>query len=252
MDPSNADAIYVNGLCSYYYKGAMDVGLAYFQKALELYPDHGRARAMQIKAQNLKSKKDLGDNLFNAGRFSDAHQIYTEAIEIDPLNAIINLRLYFSRALTNSNIGNYQNAIQDCTCALKISPKSFEVLELRAKCYKAIENYEECVKDYVVAQEIQKTTENELALKDVWNTIRRNILLRYKNRFETLIMIVIHNFNVHPKFHSPHFSVKQKMKKLPATNSSRRETIQRHCNIMIKRSDCVPKIMVIIPAVGDV
>lgn len=158
----------------------MDMGLGYFQKALKLRPDHGKAHAMQIKAANLKSKKEMGDNLFSAGQFNCAHQIYTEALKIDPLNAIINLRLYSSRALTNSYIGNYQNAIKDCTCALKINPKSLQLLELRAKCYKQIENYEESLKDYAAAQEIQQTAENERALKEIWIIIKRNIVFGYK------------------------------------------------------------------------
>ena len=56
------------------------------------------------------------------GKFREAHKLYTEALEIDPLNADINSKLLYNRALMNSKIGNIRDAITDCSDALKTNP----------------------------------------------------------------------------------------------------------------------------------
>lgn len=172
-DSSSADAIFVRGLCLYY-KDNLDKGLAHFQQVLALDPDHNKARIMRLKAKNLKEKKENGNNLFKAGKFRDAHKMYTEALDIDPLNKDINSKLYCNRALMNSKMGNIRDAIADCTSALGTNPNYLKVLLLRAKCYNDMENYEECVKDYEAALKIEKTYEVKQALKEAKIALKRS------------------------------------------------------------------------------
>lgn len=58
-DSSNAEAVYVRGLCLYY-KDNLEKGLIHFERALSLDPDNKNAREMRLKAKNLKEKKELG------------------------------------------------------------------------------------------------------------------------------------------------------------------------------------------------
>lgn len=208
MDAASADAVYVRGLCLYY-NDNIDKGLTHFQRALALDPDHKNARVMRVKAKNLKEKKEegkwiceclmyhfetrsthqhrklhktfflcvysfAGNKLFKSGKFRDAHALYTQALEIDPLNADINSKLYYNRALVNSKIGNIRDAISDCTSVLKVNQNYLKALLLRAKCQNDMENYEECVKDYEAALKMEKTIEIKNLLKDAKLALKRS------------------------------------------------------------------------------
>lgn len=168
-DPSNADVVYVAGLCSYY-KSDLDHGLTYFQKALDLEPSHNKAGPMQFKAKNLKQKKENGDHLFKAGKFRDAHKMYTAALLIDSLNSDFNAKLHFNRALMSSKIGN---SIADCTRALGLSPNYVKALLLRGKCHNDMNAFTEGIKDYECALMISKTSEIENSLKEAKAALKR-------------------------------------------------------------------------------
>lgn len=162
---TNADAIYVRGL-TLYYSDNLDKGLLHFERALQLDPDHKKAKAMRIKAKQLKERKEKGNEFFKSGKFKDAQMVYTEALALDPLNKDINSKLYYNRALVNSKLGNIREAITDCTCALDINEKYMKALLQRAKLHYSLENFEECVKDYEKALKFEKTMEIKNLLKD--------------------------------------------------------------------------------------
>lgn len=58
-DSTNADAVYVRGLCLYYGDN-LEKGLTHFQRVLTLDPEHKNAKVMRIKAKNLKEKRENG------------------------------------------------------------------------------------------------------------------------------------------------------------------------------------------------
>lgn len=171
-DPSNADVFYVAGLSSYY-KCDLDQGLKYFEQALGVEPGHNKAHSMQIKAKNLNEKKESGDNLFKAGKFHDAHKMYTEALQIDSLNSDFNAKLYFNRALMESKMGNHENAIADCAHALDLSPRYLKALLLRGKCHNDINDFKKGIKDYESALKISNTTEIRNSLKEAKAALKR-------------------------------------------------------------------------------
>lgn len=171
-DPSNADVVYVAGLCAYY-KSDLDHGLIYFQKTLDMEPGHNKAKTMQLKAKNLKQKKENGDHLFKAGKFRDAHKMYTAALLIDSLNSDFNAKLYFNRALMSSKIGNSIDTIADCTKALDLSPNYVKALLLRGKCHNDMNDFREGIKDYESALKISKTSEIENSLKEAKAALKR-------------------------------------------------------------------------------
>ncbi|XP_055636030.1 dnaJ homolog subfamily C member 7 isoform X2 [Toxorhynchites rutilus septentrionalis] len=162
---TNADAIYVRGL-TLYYSDNLEKGLLHFERALQLDPDHKRAKTMRIKAKHLKERKERGNELFKTGKFREAQAVYTEALALDPLNKDINSKLYYNRALVSSKLGNMREAITDCTCALNLNEKYMKALLQRAKLHYNLENFEECVKDYEKALKFEKTVELKNLLKD--------------------------------------------------------------------------------------
>lgn len=191
IDPLNTDAVYISGLYSYY-KGDLGSGLTYFQKALALDPDHIKARIMRFKAKNLKEKKDEGDCLFRTGRFREAHDVYTETLKIDSSNVNFNAKVHFNRALMITKMmWNMKGAIDDTTTALKMVPNYVKAYLLRAKCHNEMKNYDECVKDYEAALNIENSSEIKRLLNDVTHKLKRCIIIDNWTIFAKLLMYVI-------------------------------------------------------------
>lgn len=70
------------------------------------------------------------------------------------------------RLVFTFQLGNLQDAVSDCTNALKINDKYTKALIKRARCYYELENFEESVKDYEAAYKMDKSNEIKHALKD--------------------------------------------------------------------------------------
>lgn len=173
LDSTSADAIYVRGLC-FYYTDNLEKGIKHFELALQLDPDHAKARELRQKCKQIKDMKENGNFLFKAGRYREAQNMYTEALKIDEFNSDINSKLLYNRALVNSKMGNTRDAIADCTKVLQINARYLKALLLRARCYNILEKYEECVNDYETASQIQKTPELKKLLRDAKFALKKS------------------------------------------------------------------------------
>ena len=67
------------------------------------------------QAKHLKAKKEEGNLAFKKGSLAEALKLYSEALEIDPLNKATNAKLYFNRATVQARLNNNQEAIGDCS-----------------------------------------------------------------------------------------------------------------------------------------
>lgn len=173
LDNTSADAIYVRGLCCFYTDN-LDKGIKHFELALQLDPDHTKAKEMRTKSKTIKEKKENGNFMFKSGRFREAHTMYSEALKVDELNNDINSKLLYNRALVNSKMGNTRDAISDCTKVLQINSQYLKALLLRARCYNILEKYEECVNDYETATHINKTPEIKKLLRDAKFALKKS------------------------------------------------------------------------------
>ncbi|XP_075732979.1 dnaJ homolog subfamily C member 7 isoform X1 [Rhipicephalus microplus] len=162
-EPTNADAMYVRGLC-FYYEDNIDKALQHFQQVLRLAPDHKKASAAYKKARILKSKKDEGNEAFSKGNFQEAFNIYTGALEVDPSNKLANSKLYFNRATVCSKINKLNQTLEDCTTAISLNQDYLKAYMRRAKTYMDLEMYEEAVRDYERIFRKEHTLENKRLL----------------------------------------------------------------------------------------
>ncbi|KAM4531431.1 dnaJ homolog subfamily C member 7 isoform 3-T3 [Odontesthes bonariensis] len=109
MDSTNADALYVRGLCLYY-EDCIDKAVQFFVQALRMAPDHDKARlACRLK--------------------------------------------------------KLDQAIEDCTKAIKLDETYIKAYLRRAQCYMDTEQYEEAVRDYEKVYQTEKTKEHKHLLK---------------------------------------------------------------------------------------
>ncbi|XP_003961244.1 dnaJ homolog subfamily C member 7-like [Takifugu rubripes] len=164
LDSTNADALYVRGLCLYY-EDCIDKAVQFFIQALRMAPDHEKARLACRNAKALKAKKDEGNQAFKKFNFEAAYQLYTEALAIDPNNIKTNAKLYCNRATAGAKLNKVNQTIEDCTNAIKLDDTYIKAYLRRAQSYMDTEQYEEAVRDYEKVYQTEKTSEHKHLLK---------------------------------------------------------------------------------------
>jgi len=146
-DSMNADAMYVRGLCLYY-EDFVDKAFTHFQQVLRLAPDHQRAKATYKRAKSLKQKKEEGNAAFKANNWTAAHELYSQALEIDPCNKATNAKLYFNRATVAAKLKKFAESASDCDEALKRDEKYLKAYLRRGRSYMEMEKYDEAIRDF--------------------------------------------------------------------------------------------------------
>ncbi|KTF92142.1 hypothetical protein cypCar_00036029 [Cyprinus carpio] len=173
MDSTNGDALYVRGLCLYY-EDCIDKAVQFFVQALRMAPDHEKARLACRNAKALKAKKEEGNKAFKEGSYEEAYDLYSEALTIDPNNIKTNAKLYCNRATVGSKLNKLDQAIEDCTKAIKLDETYIKAYMRRAQCYMDTEQYEEAVRDYEKVYQTEKTKEHKSLLKNAQLELKKS------------------------------------------------------------------------------
>ncbi|EPY82313.1 dnaJ subfamily C member 7 isoform 1-like protein [Camelus ferus] len=173
MDSTNADALYVRGLCLYY-EDCIEKAVQFFVQALRMAPDHEKACVACRNAKALKAKKEDGNKAFKEGNYKLAYELYTEALRIDPNNIKTNAKLYCNRGTVNSKLRKLDDAIEDCTNAVKLDDTYIKAYLRRAQCYMDTEQYEEAVRDYEKVYQTEKTKEHKQLLKNAQMELKKS------------------------------------------------------------------------------
>jgi tetratricopeptide (TPR) repeat protein len=95
--------------------------------------------------------------LFKQGKYSDAAEAYTAALEVDPENADANAKLLCNRGNCNLKMRQYLEAEEDCTAALGLDSKYAKAYALRGEARIELEMYEEALQDYDVATDLDQS-----------------------------------------------------------------------------------------------
>jgi len=154
-DSMNADAMYVRGLCLYY-EDFVDKAFTHFQQVLRLAPDHQMAKDTYKRAKTLKQMKEEGNGAFKSSQWSKAHELYTQALQIDPCNKATNAKLYFNRATVAAKLKKFTESVNDCDEALKLDEGYLKALVRRGRSYMEMEKYEEAVRDFEQVHKMER------------------------------------------------------------------------------------------------
>ncbi|ETN46126.1 uncharacterized protein HMPREF1541_00310 [Cyphellophora europaea CBS 101466] len=153
QNPNDAEAI-VLAARSFYLKdeklgGKSDYDRAeqYFRQALSLDPDNSDARTWLRTMKKLDRARNEANDMFKKGRFSDAVDMYTDAVKIDSKNRVTNAKLICNRALCRMRLKEYELARDDCDQALKLDPTYTKAKRTRAKATGESGDWEQAVKD---------------------------------------------------------------------------------------------------------
>merc|ERR1712184_158186 len=154
-DSMNADAMYVRGLCLYY-EDFVDKAFSHFQQVLRLAPDHQQAKDTYKRAKALKQMKEEGNLAFKTSDWKKAHELYSQALQIDPHNKATNAKLYFNRATVDAKLRNYQDSVADCNEAIKLDEKYLKAFLRRGRSYMELEQYDEAVHDFEHVNKLER------------------------------------------------------------------------------------------------
>jgi tetratricopeptide (TPR) repeat protein len=105
---------------------------------------------MATTNQNQNQNQEIAEKIkteanvhFNKNEFKKAIEMYTQAIQIFPRNAIY----YSNRALAYIKLEEYGRALEDANKAIELDPKYIKAYFRRGCCYLALGKYVEALQD---------------------------------------------------------------------------------------------------------
>ena len=139
------DALVLRGR-ALYAQGDNDKALQHFRQALSCDPDFKDALKYLRMVQKLSRMKEEGNDHFKRGRYQEAIDVYSQALEVDPMNKGTNSKIFLNRALCNLKKNDPEAAIADSTRALELDPSYTKARKTRANAYGESGNWEEAVR----------------------------------------------------------------------------------------------------------
>lgn len=140
------DALVLRGR-ALYAQGENDKATQHFRQALNCDPDFKDAVKYLRMVQKLERTKEEGNVAFKAGRFQEAIDTYTKALEVDPSNKNTNSKILQNRALCYTRLKKWTSATADCDKALELDPSYTKAKKTRAKAMGESGNWEEAVRE---------------------------------------------------------------------------------------------------------
>lgn len=136
-----------------YGQGENEKAIQHFRQALSYDPDMKAAVKYMRMVQKLDRMKEEGNSHFKAGRYTEAVETYTNALEVDKGNKGTNSKILNNRAMCYSRLKKYDSAIEDCDNAIKLDPSYTKARKTRAKALGEGGNWEEAVRAYKTISE---------------------------------------------------------------------------------------------------
>jgi DnaJ homolog subfamily C member 7 len=136
-----------------YAQGENDKAIQHFRQAIACDPDYKDAVKYLRMVQKLDKMKEEGNTHFKSGRYQAALDVYSAALEIDPLNKGTNSKILNNRAMCYSKQKQYSKAIEDCDRAIQLDPSYTKARKTRAKALGEGGDWEEAVRAYKAIQE---------------------------------------------------------------------------------------------------
>lgn len=146
------DALVLRGR-ALYAQGENEKAINHFRQALNCDPDFKEAVKYLRMVQKLERMKEEGNSAFKAGRFQEAVDTYSKALEVDPTNKGTNSKILQNRALCYIRLKNYSPAVADCTRALDLDPTYTKARKTKAKALGESGNWEEAIREYKAIHE---------------------------------------------------------------------------------------------------
>jgi DnaJ family protein C protein 7 len=144
---ADPDALVLRGR-ALYATGENEKAMQHFRQALQCDPDFKDAVKYLRMVQKLDRMKDEGNGHFKMGRYQQAIDVYSTALDVDPLNKSTNSKILNNRAMCYSRLKQWPAAIEDCDKAIKFDPSYTKAQKTRAKALGEGGDWDEAVRAY--------------------------------------------------------------------------------------------------------
>ncbi|CAH9131406.1 unnamed protein product [Cuscuta epithymum] len=123
--------------------GRVDEAKEAAEHAARLDSNNKEASIVAMKMRAVANARSNGNELFKAGRFSEACKAYGEGLDHDPYNAV----LLSNRAACWTKLEQYEKALEDCNAALAFRPSFTKARFRRCDCLFKMGELEACIQD---------------------------------------------------------------------------------------------------------
>ncbi|XP_019182660.1 PREDICTED: inactive TPR repeat-containing thioredoxin TTL3-like [Ipomoea nil] len=135
--------------------GRVEDAVAAAQRASQLDSNSKEVGVVGRRTRAVAAARLNGNELFKAGRFSEASVAYGEGLEHDPYNAV----LLCNRAACRTKLGQYEKALEDCNAAVNLRPSFTKARLRRSDCLFKMGKWEACMQECEVL--MKETADNE-------------------------------------------------------------------------------------------
>ncbi|KAK4151772.1 hypothetical protein C8A00DRAFT_16871 [Chaetomidium leptoderma] len=159
MNSQDPEALVIRGR-ALYSQGENDKAVQHFRKALSCDPDFRDAIKWLRTVQKLERMKEEGNAQYKAGRWQAALDLYTSALDVDPMNKGTNSKILQNRAMCRIKLKQYDDAIADCEKAISLDPQYIKARKTKANALGLAEKWEPAVREWKSIQELDPEDRN--------------------------------------------------------------------------------------------
>ncbi|KAK9862560.1 hypothetical protein WJX84_007717, partial [Apatococcus fuscideae] len=132
-----------------YHSGNMPMAQRHFEEALRRDPDLPPAKQGLRRVRSQISAKEAGNTAFQAGRWQEAFQSYSTALDADTeLRTPFIAQCASNRSAAAMKLGKHKEALKDAELAIEADPDFVKGFLRRAGANMALQNYEAAQQDY--------------------------------------------------------------------------------------------------------
>lgn len=139
------------------YTGNEALGKKHFVQALNFDPDLKECQIIMKRTIKAAKMKEEAAAVFKEQKFEEAITKFEECLELDPMNGNYNSTLLLNIAIARVKQGNNSEALAALNKAIKYNPKYAKALVKRGEVRMAMEEYNEAIRDFSDASEIDSS-----------------------------------------------------------------------------------------------
>ena len=139
------------------YCGNEGIGKRMLAEALQSDPDLKDAQRAIKAIKVAATKKEEASQVFQANKLDEAIQKFDECLAVDPLNLTYNATILLNKSIALTKQSKNEEALACLNKSIAMKPDYAKALVKRGEVKQALEDYEDAVKDFSAASQIDQT-----------------------------------------------------------------------------------------------
>ena len=140
------------------YNGQADLGKKHIKQALQIDPDNTKVMRFWKMLQKSENLKGSASAAFKNNLFEVAAGLFTQCLELDPLNGPYNQTILYNRACAHHKIGWFDKAMEDCDAAIVLNVEYAKAYLKKGDIKMDQELWEEAVVEYSKLKNVAPST----------------------------------------------------------------------------------------------